>query len=97
MNRIHPNSFGIALGSFLAMWHTLWALLVWVGAAQRLIDFISRLHMITPPYKVSAFGFVTALALVLTNGVHRIRDRRSNRPYLEPLYVACERLATKAR
>lgn len=66
MNRVHPNSFGLAFGSFLALWHMLWAVLVWVGAAQWLIDFIFRLHMITPPYKVGAFNVVTALALVLT-------------------------------
>jgi hypothetical protein len=65
MNRIHPHSLGFAFGIFLALWHTLWSLLVWLGAAQWLIDFIFRLHMITPPYKITAFSFGTAASLVL--------------------------------
>ena len=65
MTRIHPHSFGLAFGSFLALWHTCWSLLVWIGAAQWFIDFIFRLHMIAPPYKITAFSFGTAAALVL--------------------------------
>ena len=65
MNRIHPHSFGLAFAGFLALWHALWATLVWIGAAQWLIDFIFRLHMITPPYKVTTFSFGTAAVLVL--------------------------------
>jgi hypothetical protein len=65
MNRIHAHSLGLAFGVFLALWHILWALLIWIGAAQWLLDFVFRLHMITPPYKVVAFNFATALALVL--------------------------------
>jgi hypothetical protein len=52
-------------GTFLAVWHTLWALLVWLDMAQWLIDFIFRLHMIRPPYQVAAFSFTTAAGLVL--------------------------------
>lgn len=65
MNRIHPHSFGLALAIFLALWHSLWSLLVWIGAAQWLIDFIFRLHMIAPPYKITAFNLGTAVELVL--------------------------------
>jgi hypothetical protein len=65
MNRIRPHSLGLAFGIFLALWHAFWSVLVWLGAAQWLLDFIFRLHMITPPYKVEAFSFGTAIALVL--------------------------------
>jgi hypothetical protein len=65
MNRIHAHSLGLAFGLFLALWHALWAFLVWVGAAQWLLDFVFRLHMITPPYKVVAFSLGTAIALLL--------------------------------
>lgn len=65
MTRVRPHSFGLVFALFLAIWHTLWSVLVWVGVAQTLIDFIFRLHMITPPYKIAAFNFGTAVGLVL--------------------------------
>jgi hypothetical protein len=66
MNRVHPRSFGFALAVFLGAGHALWAFLVWAGAAQWLLDFIFRLHMIAPPYRVTAFSPITATGLVLT-------------------------------
>ena len=68
MKRVNPRSLGFAFAAFLGAWHSMWALLVWVGAAQWLLDFIFRLHMITPPYHVTAFSPLTAMGLVLTTG-----------------------------
>ena len=69
MNRVRASSFGLAFAAFLGAWHALWAFLVWAGAAQWLLDFVFRLHMITPPYRVTAFSPMTALALVLFTAV----------------------------
>jgi hypothetical protein len=55
---------GLAFGVFLGLGHTFWAFLVFAGAAQWLIDFIFRLHMIAPPYQVTGFSLVTAASLV---------------------------------
>lgn len=65
MNRVHPHSVGLAFAVFLGAFHALWALLVWTGGAQWLLDFVFRLHMITPVYQVVAFSLSTAAALVL--------------------------------
>lgn len=65
MDRVHPPSFGFAFAILLGTWHGLWAFLVWAGAAQWLLDFIFRLHMIMPPYHVTAFSPTTAAGLVL--------------------------------
>jgi hypothetical protein len=65
MDRIRPRSFGFAFAAFLGTFHAFWALLVWMGAAQWLLDFVFRLHMIAPAYHVMAFSLLTAATLVM--------------------------------
>jgi hypothetical protein len=65
MKGIRPHIVGLVFAAFFAIWHILWSLLVAVGAAQPVIGFIFRLHMITPPYKIAEFHLGTAAGLVL--------------------------------
>ena len=64
LTSFRPSSLGIALGAFTGLFHLIWAILVWAGAAQPLIDFIFRLHMIEPPYHIAPFSTTEALGLV---------------------------------
>jgi hypothetical protein len=65
MSHIRPYSVGLVFALFLATWHILWSVLVWLGVAQPFIDFVFRLHMITPPYRIAGFNLETAAGLVL--------------------------------
>lgn len=68
MTSIRSISAGIAGGLFLAALHVVWAILVWSGTAQPIMDFIFRLHMIRPPYLIEPFNLTTAVALVFVTG-----------------------------
>lgn len=62
---INPYKAGLALGGTIAAWHLLWSLIVAVGWGQFVIDWIFRLHFITPPYTVGQFSFALAAGLIV--------------------------------
>lgn len=69
MNRIHPHSLGLALGIFLALFHAIWSVLVFLGIAQSMMDTILNLHMIVPFITIADFSLVNAVLLVIVTGI----------------------------
>jgi hypothetical protein len=65
MGNIDPNRAGLVLGALLGSWHLLWSLLVALGVAQPLIDFLFWIHFIRPVYVIEPFAIGRAAILVL--------------------------------
>lgn len=65
---LRKNRIGLTVGVFLGIWHSLWALLVWLGWGQRLVDFILWVHMIHVAYIVGPFDPFAAIMLIITTG-----------------------------
>lgn len=63
MMPIHAHRAALIVAILLGGWHLVWSILVAVGWAQPLIDFIFWIHFIRPVYVIERFN--TGIALVL--------------------------------
>lgn len=63
-NKISSTKAGLALGLFVGLQHAIWSVLVALGWAQPLINFIFRLHFIDTPFSLLEFDLATAAILV---------------------------------
>jgi hypothetical protein len=67
---INPNKAGFALAALMGAWHLTWSLLVALGLAQPLVDFLFWIHFIKPIYIIEPFGIGRAAILVaVTSGI----------------------------
>jgi len=61
----NPNKVGLVFGAIMGGWHCVWALLVFLGVAQKIYDFILWAHMIHLPIIIGPFDPKAALTLVV--------------------------------
>jgi hypothetical protein len=64
MSTLDPVKSGLVLGAVFGLWHAVWSLVVALGWAQQLIDFVLWMHFIKPVYVIDAFSPATAIVLV---------------------------------
>lgn len=62
---MRAHKFGLTLGGLFGVVHLTWTVLIAIGVAQPLMDFVFKLHMIQPVYEVRPFVFGTAVALIV--------------------------------
>jgi hypothetical protein len=68
MRAIDPIKAGLVLGTLMGGLHLVWALLVAVGWAQAIVNFVLWIHFIKPIYLVEPFDIGTAALLVAVTG-----------------------------
>ncbi|MBI4153684.1 hypothetical protein HY503_01680 [Candidatus Woesebacteria bacterium] len=54
----------LIFGTFMAVMHTIWSLMVFLGFAQNYVNWILGLHFLNNPFRVGAFSFGRALTLI---------------------------------
>jgi hypothetical protein len=64
-----PNKVGLVIGALIGGWHLVWSILVLLGGAQPIIDFIFWAHMIQPIYVIKPFNLLAAITLIVITSV----------------------------
>ena len=62
---LQTNKLALVLGALMGGFHLLWAMMVALGWAQTLLDFIFRMHFIQPIWVIQPFDIETAILLVV--------------------------------
>lgn len=63
--KLNPYKTGLTVGLFVSGLHMGWVLLIVLGWAQPLVNFIFWAHMVTNPIAVTGFDLTNALTLVI--------------------------------
>ena len=69
MPHIGVHHTGMVMGALFGAWHLAWSLLVAIGVAQPLIDFVFWMHFIKPVYVIEPFDVTRAVILIVLTAV----------------------------
>lgn len=64
MRHLSPAKAAISVGTVFGLWHLMWVMLVAVGIAKPILDYILRLHFLQFDYALASFAISTAVTLV---------------------------------
>lgn len=60
-----PHKVGLVIGALIGGWHFVWSVIVLLGWAQPILDFIFWAHMIQQVYFVKPFDPMAAVVLIV--------------------------------
>ncbi len=63
--QIDKNKTGLTFGFLISFLHLVWSVLVALGVAQILLNFILNVHMLDTPITVMSFDLIKALGLIV--------------------------------
>jgi hypothetical protein len=65
----NPHKVGLVIAALIGGWHMIWSVLVLIGWAQPILDFVFWAHMIKPVYCVKPFDPMAAVMLIVITAV----------------------------
>lgn len=68
-HHINPPKAALSVAVALGGFHLVWAVLVAIGWAQPIMDFVFWMHMISLPYVVKAFDSSAAVTLIVVTAI----------------------------
>jgi hypothetical protein len=66
---VNKHKLGMVLGAWMGLMHAMWAVLVWIGAAEALWDWILSLHFLSISFVVMDFNLWVSLLLIVVTSV----------------------------
>ncbi|MEK7586775.1 MAG: hypothetical protein AAB453_02815 [Patescibacteria group bacterium] len=63
--KIDKNKTGLTFAFLISLMHLFWSILVALGLAQVLLNFVFKIHMLSLPVTVMPFNLTNALMLVV--------------------------------
>lgn len=69
MKALDTKKIAMTFGLLLGGWHLVWSILIFIGVAQAVIDFVFWIHMLSVPIQVTAFTYTQSLLLIIVTFV----------------------------
>ncbi len=67
--KLNPGKTALVAGAFAGLWHFVWGLLVAIGLAGIILDWIYGLHFLNNPFSVQPFDIVKWVTLIIVTAV----------------------------
>ncbi len=66
---LNTKKTAMTIGAFAAAVHAVWAILVWIGWGQPLLNFAFNVNFVKPYFTVQPFNIVTAIILIIAAAI----------------------------